>query len=143
MRRGGLASANLSVFVETNRFKPADPQYAASRSVQLPVATADTGKLIRAAMTVLGRLWRPGFRYKKAGVMLLDLVPAARVEAGLFDRPDDARFRARMAALDGLNARFGRGTIAFGTAGERQGWTLRREFISPRYTTDWAELLHV
>ena len=52
--------------------------------------------------------------------------------------------RARSAgALDQLNARFGRGTIGFGTAGERQMWSLRRDFISPRYTTIWDELLGV
>ena len=48
-----------------------------------------------------------------------------------------------MRALDHLNARFGRGTVGFGTAGERHGWKLRREFISPRYTTEWNELLRV
>lgn len=143
MRRQGLASANLVVFAETNRFKPSDPQYAAQRSVQLAVATADTGKLIRAALTALGGLWRPGFRYKKAGVMLLDLMPAGQVGGGLFDIPDDARSHARMQAVDSLNARFGRGTVGFGTAGEGQAWTLRREFASPRYTTAWEELLLV
>src|ERR1700733_6426768 len=60
-----------------------------------------------------------------------------------FDRPDDARSIRRMHALDQLNARFGRGTVGFGTAGERHGWKLRREFISPRYTTVWDELLRV
>ena len=63
MRRQGLASANLTVFADTN--SASDPQYAAQRSVRLPVATADSGKLIRAAMAALGQLWRPGYRYKK------------------------------------------------------------------------------
>jgi DNA polymerase V len=70
-------------------------------------------------------------------------VAADRVQGGLFDRPDDARSIRRMRALDQLNARFGRGTVGFGTAGERHGWKLRREFISPRYTTVWDELLRV
>ena len=143
MRRQGLVSADLTVMAETNSFKPAEPQYAAQRSVELPVATADTGKLIHAAMAALDRLWRPGYRYKKAGVMLLDLVPAEAVAGGLFDAPDDARSQARMLVVDTLNARFGRGTIGFGTAGERQRWTLRREFVSQRYTTSWNELLRV
>jgi DNA polymerase V len=103
----------------------------------------NTGKLIRAAMTALAALYKPGYRYKKAGVILLDLVPAAAVQSSLFDAPDDARSIARMRAIDRLNGRFGRGTIAFGTAGERQVWALRREFISPRYTTVWDELLRV
>ena len=143
MRRQRLATANLVVFVETNRFKPSDAQYAASHTVRLPVASADTGKLIKAAIAAVDKLYKPGYRYKKAGVILLDLVPATRVSAGLFDPPDDARSRACMRALDALNGRYGRGTVAYGTAGERQVWGLRREFISPRYTTAWDELLRV
>jgi DNA polymerase V len=108
-----------------------------------PWASADTGKLIRAAMIALGALYRSGYRYKKAGVILLDLVPAGTAQAGLFDRPDDARSIARMRAIDSLNVRFGRGTVAFGTAGDRQVWALRREFISPRYSTVRDELLRV
>ena len=109
----------------------------------MPVATADTGKLLHAAMTALGRLWRSGYRYKKAGVMLLDLVDADGVASGLFDQPDDGRSLARMAAIDALNVRFGRGTVGYGSVGERQRWTLRRDHISQRYTTSWDELLRV
>jgi hypothetical protein len=64
-----------------------------------------------------------------------------RSGSGLFDAPDDARSKARMRALDALNARYGRGTVTIGTAGQRHGWALRREFSSPRYTTEWGELL--
>lgn len=142
-RRQNLAVVALAVFVETNAFKPSDPQYSNSRTVRLAVATADTGKLIKAAMLAFSAIWRPGFRYKKAGTVFLELVPSSKVQPGLFDRPDDARSVSRMAAIDALNRRYGRGTVAFGTSGEAQGWTLRREFISPRYTTVWNELLRV
>jgi DNA polymerase V len=94
-------------------------------------------------MTALGIIFKSGYRYKKAGVTFLDLVPADRVQNGLFDRPDDLRSVQRMRAIDQLNARFGRGMIGFGTAGKRHAWSLRREFISPRYTTEWNELLRV
>ena len=142
-RRQNLACAALTVFVETNSFKPQEPQYHNSRSVRLAVATADTGKLIKAALRALDAIWRPGFAYKKAGTVMIELVPAGRVQSGLFDRPDDARSLARMAAIDALNKRFGRGTIGFGAAGERHGWSLRREFISQCYTTAWGDLLRV
>jgi hypothetical protein len=66
------------------------------------------------------------YRYKKAGVTFLDLAPSGRVQSSLFDQPDDARSVGRMRAIDQLNARFGRGTIGFGTAGECQAWSLRR-----------------
>jgi DNA polymerase V len=143
MRRQRLASATLVVFVLTNRFKPTDPQYTAQQLVQLPVATADTGKLIRAARWALAKIWKNGFRYKKAGVMLLDLGPASHVQADLFHAPDDGRSRARMGALDALNARFGRDTVTYATSGTHRRWKLRNEHISARFTTNWDELLSV
>ncbi|WLB57431.1 Y-family DNA polymerase [Bradyrhizobium japonicum] len=143
MRRQRLATPALVVFILTNRFKPTDPQYTAQQLVQLPVATADTGRLIRAARWGLSKIWKDGFRYKKAGVMLLDLGPAAQVQPDLFHQPDDDRSRARMAALDALNERFGRDTVCFATSGLKRGWKLRASLISGRYTTKWDELLRV
>ena len=143
MRRQKLATATLVVFVLTNRFKPTDPQYSAQQLVQLPVVTADTGRLIRAARWGLSKIWKDGFRYKKAGVMLLDLGPASQVQADLFHSPDDDLSRARMAALDRLNARFGRDTVCFATSGVKRGWKLRNDYVSSRYTTNWDELLRV
>jgi DNA polymerase V len=81
--------------------------------VQLPVASTDTGKLIKAAVTALAALYMLGYRYKEAGVILLDLLPAVAAQAGLFDLPDDVRSIARMRAIDNLNAR---------TAAARSRW---------------------
>lgn len=141
MRRQGLASAHVTVFVETNPFREQDRQYRASRSVTLPVATADTAKLIGAPERALGAIWRDGYRYKKAGVMLLDLVKASGVGSGLFDARDDGRSAARMKALDGLNLRYGRDTLTFGTTARPRPWRLRSDILSQRYTTEWDELL--
>ena len=143
MRRQGLATASLTVFVETNRFKPCDPQHCASQAVQLPVATADTGKLTQAALRGLKAVWRAGFSYKKAGVMFLDLVPAAMVQGGLFDAADTPAMQRLMAVVDRVNARYGRDTLSFARSGRQRGWKLRSEHHSPRYTTSWEELLRV
>ena len=99
LRGQGLAANRIVVFAHTNRFRPDDPQYGAERTVSLPVATADSGRLIAAAKRGLGAIYRPGFRYKKAGIMLLDLVPAARVQGGLFDAPDTQLSRRACARL--------------------------------------------
>ncbi len=143
MRRQRLATARLSVFVETNTFKPHEPQHCASRGVELPVATADTGKLAQAAARALASLYRPGFRYKKAGVMLIDLVRAVDVQGGLFDPPDTPARQRLMGVIDQVNTRYGRDTITFAASGRRRAWKLRSEFHSPRYTTSWEELLRV
>lgn len=84
-----------------------DKQYRASRGFTLPVATADTATLITAAQAALAAIWRDGYPYRKAGVMLVDLVKASSVGTAIFERRDDSRSLSRMRALDGLNARFG------------------------------------
>lgn len=84
-------------------------------------------------MQALDVIYRPGFAYKKAGVMLLDLGPAGDVQGGLFDRPDDPRAVARMAAMDALNRKFGRDTVTYAVTGRKRPWKLRTAFISPRY----------
>lgn len=84
MRREGLTCAALIACIETNEFLPQNPQKENSRAIRLPVATADTGKLIAAAHRALSIIWRPGFHFRKAGVVFLELVPATRVQGGLF-----------------------------------------------------------
>ena len=144
LRGQNLVTASLMVFVETNRFKAEDAQHYAARPVRLPVATSDTTKLIGAALAGLTAIWRDGYRYKKAGVVLLDLRPAAAVQEGLFDKKDDARRVMLMRTVDRLNARFSRDTVSFAAAGRRQRpWKLRRELLSPCYTTAWDGLLRV
>ena len=136
MRRQNLATRELMVFFHTNKHKPGDPQYIAQQTVHLPVASADSGRLIAAARFAVSKIWKGGYSYKKAGVMLLDLTPAASVQPGLFNAPDDDRSKARMAAIDALNARFGRDTLFYATSGARRDWRLRSGHASNRYTTD-------
>ena len=113
MRRQHLATASIAVWVQTNRFKPAEPQYSGSKAVHLPVATADTGKLIAAAtgrardhLPARLSLQESGRDPPRSGAGR----PGARRPVR---SPDDARSIRRMRAIDALNARFGRGTVAF------------------------------
>lgn len=143
LRRQQLATADLIVFIQTNRFKPDNAQHCASRAVHLPVATSDTGKLIGAALTGLGSIWRNGYRYKKAGIILLDLHRASAVQEGLFEKADSPRRVALMQTIDRLNLHFGRDTVIFAAAGIRRPWQMSRKFLSPCYTTAWDQLLRV
>ncbi len=143
MRKQNLATANIVVFIETNSFRKQDRQYRASQTVNLSVATADSGKITTAALKGLSAIWRSGFLYKKAGVMLLDLVSADHVQGSLFQPTDTLVSKARMQAMDAINQRFGRGTIRVAATGLQASWQLRRNFMSARYTTDWRELLRV
>lgn len=141
MRRQDLACSRLGVFIETNPFRERDLQYTGSQVISLPVATADTAKLTAAAIKAFDVIWKDGYRYKKAGVMLLNLEKASAVGSGLFDRADDGKSMRRMRIVDELNGRFGRNTLTFGTTSEPRAWLLRSNMLSPRFTTHWDELL--
>jgi DNA polymerase V len=90
LRRQYLATVHLVVCIETNGFKADDAQHYAALPVWLTVATNYSSKLIGATLAGLASIWYDGYRYKKAGVVLLDLYPAADVQVGLFDKADHA-----------------------------------------------------
>ena len=133
--QGSLAGA-IQVFIRTNPFKPEVAQYANSTSLHLPLATDDTLTLGHFALAGLDLLYRDGFAYHKAGVMLMDLVPCSQRQASLFDDPEAIDRRSRLnSTLDAVNRKFGRGALAVAGAGTERGWQMRREHLSPAYTT--------
>jgi DNA polymerase V len=143
LRAQHLAAGAVMVFATTNRFKPTDPQYAASRTLALPVATADTMTLTRIAIHAAGLIWRDGYRYKKAGITLLDLGAASCVQGDLWSTPDTPRSRKLMRVMDAINASEGRDMLRLAASGIRRGWSMRSEQRSQRFTTSWDELLEV
>lgn len=104
------------------------------------VATDTTSELIRAALKRLCRIYRDGYRYKKAGVICTALVPAGQVQRDLFDQQDRPKSKRLMAALDDVNDRWGAGTLNHASCGLTQAWQTQCHHRSPAYTTNWAEL---
>src|SRR5919201_4029760 len=126
----------------TNRFIE-EPQYSNSVTIPLPVATQDTAELIRYALRGVEQIFREGYRYQKAGVILTALVPAHQVQTHLFDQHDRERSQKLMAAIDTINKEWGSGTIRYAAVGLRPGWLMRSARRSPRYTARWDELAEV
>ena len=143
-RQAGLAGQVL-VFVRTSPFRAQDAQYSGWRMAPLHPASADSAAITHAALQALAQAYRPGYRYAKAGVMLLDLQAQRHAQhtLALEAAPPPGRERL-MQALDQLNQRFGRGTLALcssGTTHERRpGWHMKQQRLTPPYTTDWAQL---
>lgn len=140
--QNSLAGA-VQVYIRTNIFKPDVPQYQKGATVPLPEATADTRVLTQWAIRALRRIYRPGFGYHKAGVMLLDLRPAANRQLALFETQGgagDARSEKLMAILDDINNRYGRQTLRLAAEGVERSWRMRRGNLSPGYTTSWEGL---
>lgn len=133
----------MAVHIRTSRHENAR-FYDQTVQLRFPAPTADSLSLINAAMSGLERIYRPGFGYAKAGVMLFDLEAEDRLQGSLLV-PENAERRQRrerlMASLDAINRRFGRDAVAFGAQGLGEApWHMRREHCSPRLTTDWKEL---
>jgi DNA polymerase V len=143
LRRQNLAAGTVMVSIHTNPFRPAERQYNGSYVVRMSVASADTSKLIKAAFYALAAIYRPGFRYVKAGVLLDGLERAGGVQRNLWVEEDDETSKTLMRTMDRLNAEWGRGALKLAACGVRHGWALRAEHLSKRYTTRWEELLRV
>lgn len=143
LRRQGSHASQVLVFVHTSPFRKLDPQYSRSIVVPLRKPTADTNLITQAAVAGVRAIYRPGYNFAKAGVMLLDLVDAQLEQHELdLDEPPEDR-GSLMSAMDVLNRRFGRGTVfpaSAGTGGQRRRWVMRQELKTPNYTTDWNEL---
>lgn len=136
--QSSLAGA-LQVYIRTNVFKPEMPQYQRAVTVPLPEASSDTRVLTKWGLRVLRRIYRPGFGYHKAGITLMNIAPATSQQFSLFASGGavEVRSQALMDVLDGINGKYGRGTMRLAVEGVEKVWQMRRGNLSPRYTTEW------
>ena len=139
-------AGQVLVFIRTSPFRVQDAQYSRSIVVPLRRPCSDTRSITQAALAGLSAIYRAGYHYAKAGVMLMDIASANCVQQELLlddadtasDKPDRL-----MEALDSINDRFGRGTVALASGGQRseaKAWGMKQERRTPGYTTDWDGL---
>lgn len=130
----------VCVFIRTSPYIPNEPQYAQTLSTELPFPTNDTRELLDATEKLFNRIWRAGFRYAKAGVMLTDFYESRNLQQDLFCEDKGKRNSASlMQVVDKINLS-GLGYVYFASQGVSPQWSMKREFLSPAYTTRWQEL---
>jgi DNA polymerase V len=133
----------MTVFIRTSPFKDNELQYSNSASGELLIPSCDTRDFIELANHLLKRIWKDGFRYAKAGVMLSDFYDPGMFQPGLFD---DISTRSNsqqlMSVLDTIN-QSGAGKVFFAGQGTKKDWSMKREHLSPAYTTRWDQLPRV
>jgi DNA polymerase V len=139
--QNGIAGV-VTVFIMTNRFKD-DPQYGASLSCELPEASSNTPVITRYALALLKRLYKEGYRYKKAGVMLSDISAARDLQMNLFLGSRERGDPGLMSTVDKVNRSYGSGTLFYASAGTEKLWSMRRELLSPAYTTRWEDIVEI
>jgi DNA polymerase V len=140
LRRGRLAAGVITVFVHTDRFAEG-PQYYNAGTHTLAYPTDSTQELLRCALDALERIFREGYNYRKAGVMLNSLSPSDQLTLRMFRDEKAERFRQVMVAVDQINRRWGRDTVRFATANPEGNWRTKVEKRSPRYTTRLQEVM--
>jgi DNA polymerase V len=133
----------VEVFLHTNPFRPDLPQYKNVRFVRLPVASNSTLVVAQAALRGLESIYRAGYQYKKAGVIVSGLVPSNTIQYNLFYPTDEDRHTRLMTAMDKVNDREGRDVLRVAEQGFDRRWTLRQERLSPCYTTRWVDFMTI
>jgi len=139
LRRHHLTAKRLSVFIRTSPFAMERSFYGPHISCELERPSADTRRLMHAALDLLERIYRSGYVYQKAGVMLGELSPAQAQQGDLFDE-NAATPVALMRTLDAVNQRFGKGHLALASGLATRAWAMKRSLTSPAYTTRWHSL---
>ncbi|NCU05138.1 MAG: Y-family DNA polymerase [Chitinophagaceae bacterium] len=143
LRKQNTCTGQMHVLIQTNVHRTQDKQYARNITLQLPVATNSSAEIIRFALKGLDIIYKPGYNFKKAGVIVMDIVPEKEVQQSLFDQEDRKRDAQLMKTLDKVNTRFGKDLVRFAIQGYARQWRLKQERLSPCYTTDINQVLTI
>ena len=140
LREEHQVASQIMVFLTTNRFKN-EPQYANYANSRLSVPSAYTPDFLKAAHNVLKRIYRSGYNYKKVGVMICDIIHQSKAPLDIFEPTylDDHR-KVIMDCMDEINGKMGSNKLTYAAAGTEQPWQMKREILTPGYTTNWHHI---
>jgi len=141
IREEGLVAESMSIFVLTNHFNRREKQYSNSIKLHLPFPTNNSIKIVKRSLEGIRKIYRPGYKYKKAGIILYGL-SRQNVTKGLLDYDREAS-DSIMQTIDKINNRYGGETIKIASEGIKKIWKMKRENVSPCYTTRFDELVEV
>ena len=144
LRAQKSCASYVQIFLVTNYYSRIDKQYSKSITATMPIPTQDTFTLITESRKALHHIYKPGYKYKKVGVNLTGIIPQETVQGNLFKQPPKVAHPKLTQTLDRLNMKFGKMTVASAMIGTRVAeWELIKRERSPRYTTQWKELLTI
>lgn len=142
LRKQKSCCNSLMVFIHTNGHRKDLPQYSRNIVVKLPFPTNSSIELTKFATQALKHIFKQGFHYKKAGVIVQDFTPEAITQATLFETRDE-RHISLMQAIDKLNNSFGQQKIRLASQDTKRIWKMKQEKLSPRYTTNLNDIITI
>lgn len=143
LRKQSSCASLITIFIQTKRFNSHKPQYSNHRSIRLPVATDSTSEIIHYALIALEIIYKECYEFKKAGVIVMNIVPNNAVQQNLFDNIDRVKQNYIMDTLDMVNKKMGKNKVKFAVQGYQNkstSWQMDRNMLSPCYTTRWEDL---
>jgi DNA polymerase V len=142
LRQQKSCCRSLMVFIITNYHRKELPQYYRNYVLQFPYATHSTIEIVHFAIEALKIIYKEGYRYKKAGVILQDFTPENAKQLTLFECRNE-RHIPLMKTVDQLNSRYGQQKIRLASQDLKRVWKMKQERLSPRYTTELSEVITV
>jgi len=143
LRKQKACAALMMIFIHTNPFRKDLKQYAKNIVISMPAATNSSMELVKYAGAGLKKIYKKGYLYKKAGVIVSDIIPENNIQTSLFDEVNREKQKKVMQALDRLNSRMGRDKVRLAQQGFSRKWKLKQEKLSPNYTTKLEDILVV
>ncbi|MDB9001150.1 Y-family DNA polymerase [Parabacteroides distasonis] len=143
LRKQRSCAQALMVFIHTNNFREDLPQYFQNCVVKLPLPTNNTPEIVHYALIALRNIYRKGYFFKKAGVIIIDIVPDSAIQQNMFDNVDRERQKKLMKVVDRLNSGFNRNNLTLAVQGGRRKWKLKQELLSPCYTTRLSDIINI
>lgn len=142
LRQQNSCCNSVMVFIHTNGYRNDLPQYSRNIVIQLPFPTNSNIELAKFAKLALEKIFKKGYHYKKAGVIVQDFTPENIQQLMLFENRDK-RHISLMQAVDKLNKSYGQQKIRLGSQDLRRVWKMKQEKLSPRYTTKLSDIITI
>ena len=136
IRSESLNAKSITVFIRTSPFQSRFGYYSNSKTIDFPIATSDSIEIVKTALAALESIFKNGYRYQKAGVMLTGLSNASD-KTNLFTSEKDEKINSLMRSIDNTNHRYGRSTLSVASAGVHKKWNMRRQYSSKIDTADF------
>jgi DNA polymerase V len=141
LRQQKSCATRISIFITTNPFNPKAKQYKGLNSIKIDTPTNDSIEIVRIALQALEKAYRNGYVYKKAGVIVGDIVPQEQQQLSLFDSLDRKKHQKIMTSLDLINKKMGKDKVRLAVQGHQKRWRLKQERLSPCYSTRITDAL--
>jgi DNA polymerase V len=141
LRKQQSFAGAVSVYIRNSPFGDG-AKYANSMTIALPAPTDDTLQLTATALWILKKIYKRGYEYHKAGIMLTDICSKMEQQTDLFGyQPASHKTDKLMSTLDAINAKMGKSTLRLASQGFNAPWKMKQDNKSPNYTTQWSDIV--